>query len=209
MGCRLTVLGVLLGILEWNRSVTCILLLWEYVIGYEGLFVACMVVEFSICFLATRGSILDTTARAPMQYILYIRLCECTKLMCLFTSIISATMFRWERRRKEDTFKIMWLKNDTSFKGVSIRFEKMDCIHLLIPMMQLEGTSERRFAVSVATGSILVDLFRRGNARAGSVSRVFPLRETTRIPCFCINLRGTEESTTRRRRSLQSFYSSA
>ncbi|XP_025989609.1 diacylglycerol lipase-alpha isoform X2 [Solenopsis invicta] len=71
---ELTVLGVLLGILEWDRSDTCILLLWDYVIGYEGLFVACMAVEFSICFLATRGSILDTTARAPMQYILYIRL---------------------------------------------------------------------------------------------------------------------------------------
>ncbi|XP_070515541.1 diacylglycerol lipase-alpha isoform X1 [Cardiocondyla obscurior] len=70
----LTVLGVLLGILEWDRSDTCVLLLWDYVVGYEGLFVACMAVEFSICFLATRGSILDTTARAPMQYILYIRL---------------------------------------------------------------------------------------------------------------------------------------
>lgn len=73
---RLTVLGVLLGILEWDRSVPCILLMWEYMIGYEGLFVACMAVEFFICFLATRGSILDTAARAPMQYILYIRLCE-------------------------------------------------------------------------------------------------------------------------------------
>lgn len=73
---RLTVLGVLLGILEWDRSVPCILLMWEYMIGYEGLFVACIAVEFSICFLATRGSILDTATRAPMQYILYIRLCE-------------------------------------------------------------------------------------------------------------------------------------
>ncbi|XP_050453691.1 diacylglycerol lipase-alpha isoform X5 [Cataglyphis hispanica] len=71
---ELTVLGVLLGILEWDRSVPCILLMWEYMIGYEGLFVACMAVEFFICFLATRGSILDTAARAPMQYILYIRL---------------------------------------------------------------------------------------------------------------------------------------
>ncbi|XP_029668514.1 sn1-specific diacylglycerol lipase alpha isoform X4 [Formica exsecta] len=70
----LTVLGVLLGILEWDRSVPCILLMWEYMIGYEGLFVACIAVEFSICFLATRGSILDTATRAPMQYILYIRL---------------------------------------------------------------------------------------------------------------------------------------
>ncbi|XP_018373290.1 PREDICTED: sn1-specific diacylglycerol lipase alpha isoform X1 [Trachymyrmex cornetzi] len=71
---ELTVLGILLGILEWDRSDTCVLLLWQYVIGYEGLFVVCMMVEFYICFLATRGSILDTTARAPMQYVLYFRL---------------------------------------------------------------------------------------------------------------------------------------
>ncbi|CAL7951517.1 unnamed protein product [Xylocopa violacea] len=69
-----TVLGVLLGILEWDHSVTCILLLWEYVVGYLAIFGVSMVVEFSICFLATRGSILDTAARAPMQYILYVRL---------------------------------------------------------------------------------------------------------------------------------------
>ncbi|XP_076753679.1 inactivation no afterpotential E isoform X3 [Xylocopa sonorina] len=71
---EVTVLGVLLGILEWDHSVTCILLLWEYVVGYLAIFGVSMVVEFSICFLATRGSILDTAARAPMQYILYIRL---------------------------------------------------------------------------------------------------------------------------------------
>ncbi|XP_020295479.1 sn1-specific diacylglycerol lipase alpha isoform X3 [Pseudomyrmex gracilis] len=70
----LTVLGILLGILEWNRGDTCILLLWEYMIGYEVLLAVCMVVEFYICFLAMRGSILDTARRAPMQYILYIRL---------------------------------------------------------------------------------------------------------------------------------------
>ncbi|XP_076163451.1 inactivation no afterpotential E isoform X4 [Ptiloglossa arizonensis] len=69
-----TVLGILLGILEWNRSDTCVLLLWEYVVGYLAIFVVSMVVEFSICFLATRGSILDTAARAPMQYVLYVRL---------------------------------------------------------------------------------------------------------------------------------------
>nr|XP_050862435.1 diacylglycerol lipase-alpha isoform X3 [Vespula vulgaris] len=69
-----TVLGVLLGILQWDRSVMCIFLLWEYILGYLVLFIVSMVVEFSICFLATRGSILDTAMRAPMQYILYIRL---------------------------------------------------------------------------------------------------------------------------------------
>ncbi|XP_014605975.1 PREDICTED: sn1-specific diacylglycerol lipase alpha isoform X2 [Polistes canadensis] len=69
-----TVLGVLLGILQWDRSIMCIFLLWEYILGYLVLFIVSMAVEFSVCFLATRGSILDTAARAPMQYILYIRL---------------------------------------------------------------------------------------------------------------------------------------
>ncbi|XP_043499506.1 diacylglycerol lipase-alpha isoform X2 [Polistes fuscatus] len=69
-----TVLGVLLGILQWDRNIMCIFLLWEYILGYLVLFIVSMAVEFSICFLATRGSILDTAARAPMQYILYIRL---------------------------------------------------------------------------------------------------------------------------------------
>lgn len=91
---RLIVLGILLGILEWDRSDTCILLLWDYVIGYEGLFVACMAVEFSICFLATRGSILDTTARAPMQYILYIRLCEYLYLVQLIH--VTTSRSKWQ-----------------------------------------------------------------------------------------------------------------
>ncbi|XP_076687262.1 inactivation no afterpotential E isoform X1 [Andrena cerasifolii] len=69
-----TVLAVLLGILEWDRSVTCVLLLWEYMVGYLAIFVVSIAAEFSICFLATRGSILDTAVRAPMQYFLYVRL---------------------------------------------------------------------------------------------------------------------------------------
>ncbi|XP_015602986.1 sn1-specific diacylglycerol lipase alpha isoform X5 [Cephus cinctus] len=68
------VLSVLLGILEWDRNVNCIFLLWEYVLGYLAIFLASMTVEFSMCVLATRGSILDTAPRAPMQYLLYLRL---------------------------------------------------------------------------------------------------------------------------------------
>ncbi|XP_078050990.1 inactivation no afterpotential E isoform X2 [Augochlora pura] len=71
---QVIVLGVLLGVLTWDRSVTCVLLLWEYVVGYLAIFGVSMLVEFSICFLSTRGSILDTAARAPMQYVLYVRL---------------------------------------------------------------------------------------------------------------------------------------
>ncbi|XP_061939108.1 diacylglycerol lipase-alpha isoform X2 [Apis cerana] len=71
---EMTVLSVLLGIFKWDCNVMCILLLWRYIVGYLVIFVISMIVEFSICFLATRGSILDTAARAPMQYILYVRL---------------------------------------------------------------------------------------------------------------------------------------
>ncbi|XP_071876018.1 inactivation no afterpotential E isoform X2 [Bombus fervidus] len=71
---EMTVLSILLGVLDWNRNIFCVFLLWEYFVGYLVIFVLSMIVEFSICFLATRGSILDTAARAPMQYILYVRL---------------------------------------------------------------------------------------------------------------------------------------
>ncbi|XP_015123035.1 sn1-specific diacylglycerol lipase alpha isoform X2 [Diachasma alloeum] len=67
------ILGVLLGIVEWDRSVTCVLLLWEYILGYLGIFIASMAIELAICILATRGSILDTIPRAPMQHLLYIK----------------------------------------------------------------------------------------------------------------------------------------
>ncbi|XP_011501832.1 PREDICTED: sn1-specific diacylglycerol lipase alpha [Ceratosolen solmsi marchali] len=68
------VLGVFLYILEWDGTIKCVLLLWEYILGYLAIFVSVMAVEFSMCLLATRGSILDIAARAPMQYLLYIRL---------------------------------------------------------------------------------------------------------------------------------------
>ncbi|XP_046741957.1 diacylglycerol lipase-alpha isoform X5 [Diprion similis] len=68
------VLSVLLGVLEWDRNVSCVRLLWEYVLGYVVILVISIVVELSISVLAMRGSILDTAPRAPMQYYLYFRL---------------------------------------------------------------------------------------------------------------------------------------
>lgn len=75
---RIIILGLLLYFLEWDHNVQCVFLLWEYVIGYLAIFILSMVIEFSMCLLATRGSILDTDARAPMQHLLYIRLCKYT-----------------------------------------------------------------------------------------------------------------------------------
>ncbi|XP_023315106.1 sn1-specific diacylglycerol lipase alpha isoform X2 [Trichogramma pretiosum] len=71
---QIVILAVYVGISEWDRSVQCVLLLWHYFIGYLVVFGCSMATEFSICALATRGSILDTNARAPMQYLLYVRL---------------------------------------------------------------------------------------------------------------------------------------
>ncbi|XP_034942676.1 sn1-specific diacylglycerol lipase alpha isoform X1 [Chelonus insularis] len=70
----ITVLGVILGIISWDTSVTCVLLLWEYVLAYLTIFIVSLVVEIGICILSTRGGILDIDARDPIQNLLYIKL---------------------------------------------------------------------------------------------------------------------------------------
>ncbi|XP_018331978.1 sn1-specific diacylglycerol lipase alpha isoform X2 [Agrilus planipennis] len=68
------VLCVILFMTHFDRSVSCVKLLWEYVIGYLGLLVVSLATELSISIVATRGSILDTEPRKSMQFILYFRL---------------------------------------------------------------------------------------------------------------------------------------
>ncbi|XP_057331242.1 diacylglycerol lipase-alpha isoform X3 [Microplitis mediator] len=70
----ITVLGVLLGIISWDRSIVCVLLLWNYILGYLIIFIISLAVELAICILSSRGSILDTVARAPIQHFIYIKL---------------------------------------------------------------------------------------------------------------------------------------
>ncbi|XP_021926065.1 sn1-specific diacylglycerol lipase alpha isoform X2 [Zootermopsis nevadensis] len=70
----IVVLCVMLGIVEFDRSVRCVSLLWEHMVGYLAILTSSLLVEFFISVVAMRGSILDTEARAPMQYLLYIRL---------------------------------------------------------------------------------------------------------------------------------------
>ncbi|KAF7988219.1 hypothetical protein HCN44_007713 [Aphidius gifuensis] len=67
-------LGLFLGIVNWDKSIFCEILLWKYVLVYLGLFIISFIIEFAICILATRGSILDTTARSPIKFLLYIKL---------------------------------------------------------------------------------------------------------------------------------------
>ncbi|KAJ9591943.1 hypothetical protein L9F63_001545, partial [Diploptera punctata] len=70
----IVVLCVMLGIVEFDRSVRCVALLWEHILGYLAILIGSLLVELFISVVAMRGSILDTEARAPMRYLLYIRL---------------------------------------------------------------------------------------------------------------------------------------
>ncbi|XP_050302492.1 diacylglycerol lipase-alpha isoform X2 [Anthonomus grandis grandis] len=68
------ILAVILFILKFDKSVHCILLIWSLVVGYLAILLVSIVIEVAVCVVALRGSILDTTPRSSMQYILYIRL---------------------------------------------------------------------------------------------------------------------------------------
>lgn len=68
------VLAVLLGIIEFDKTVDCVNLLWQFVIAYLVLLCLSLVNELLICIVSMRGSILNTKPRASMQYLLYVRL---------------------------------------------------------------------------------------------------------------------------------------
>ncbi|CAH1129425.1 unnamed protein product [Ceutorhynchus assimilis] len=68
------ILGIVLFVVEYDKSVQCVLLLWGLVVGYLALLLLSMVLEVAVCIVALRGSILDTAPRNSMQYILYIRM---------------------------------------------------------------------------------------------------------------------------------------
>ena len=44
-----------------------------HIYGYIVILVGCVIVEAFIVWLSMRGSILNTTPRSPMKYLLYIR----------------------------------------------------------------------------------------------------------------------------------------
>ncbi|XP_065081564.1 diacylglycerol lipase-alpha isoform X2 [Ochlerotatus camptorhynchus] len=69
----LTVLAVVTGIFQYDRSVQCIELLWYFQIGYISILSCCILLEIAICIVAMRGSILDMEPRAVMPYLLYTR----------------------------------------------------------------------------------------------------------------------------------------
>ncbi|CAH0548856.1 unnamed protein product [Brassicogethes aeneus] len=68
------ILSCALGLIHFDRSKQCVLLIWYLILGYLGLLLLSMAFEMCICIVAMRGSILDITKRSSMQYILYLRL---------------------------------------------------------------------------------------------------------------------------------------
>ncbi|XP_071524399.1 diacylglycerol lipase-alpha-like, partial [Panulirus ornatus] len=73
---RLIVLAVIYGVVGSREGPgsTCWGELREHVVGYLVILSGCVVVEFCIAHVAMKGTILDPTPRAPMQYLLYVRL---------------------------------------------------------------------------------------------------------------------------------------
>jgi hypothetical protein len=71
---RIVVLCVILAVVEFDRSVRCVALLWEHILGYLAILSGSLFVELFISVVAMRGGILDTEARSPMKNLLYIRL---------------------------------------------------------------------------------------------------------------------------------------
>lgn len=66
------VLGVILGVVHFGDD--CADTMREHVLGYIVILSVCLLVEGIIAFVSMRGSILDTSPRTSMQYLLYVRL---------------------------------------------------------------------------------------------------------------------------------------
>lgn len=67
-------LGVVLVVVHFDRSILCVSLLWQYSIGYSGVLAGSAMLDLMISIVAMRGGILDVEARQPMRYLIYIRL---------------------------------------------------------------------------------------------------------------------------------------
>ncbi|XP_054279844.1 diacylglycerol lipase-alpha isoform X2 [Macrosteles quadrilineatus] len=70
----LVVITVVLVLADFDRSIRCVWLLWQYCLGYAGILVCSAFLDLMISMVAMRGGILDVDARAPMRYLIYIRL---------------------------------------------------------------------------------------------------------------------------------------
>nr|XP_006817159.1 PREDICTED: sn1-specific diacylglycerol lipase alpha-like [Saccoglossus kowalevskii] len=74
METGLIVLSVVLGVVEFDMSVSCIRNLHDHVLGYIVILCVCITLEALISWLSLRGTIMYTRPRDKIAYILYVRL---------------------------------------------------------------------------------------------------------------------------------------
>ncbi|XP_055389650.1 diacylglycerol lipase-alpha isoform X2 [Condylostylus longicornis] len=69
----LLILCISISVLDYDRSILSIKLLWYYKIGYLVILILSVAVELAICITSMRGSILDTGKRSTMNYWIYLK----------------------------------------------------------------------------------------------------------------------------------------
>ncbi|XP_046574796.1 diacylglycerol lipase-alpha-like [Haliotis rubra] len=70
------ILGIILGVVDFERNVACTQDLHDHVLGYLIILSLCFFMELLIAIISMRGGILDNHPRRSMQYLLYLRLSE-------------------------------------------------------------------------------------------------------------------------------------
>ncbi|XP_067676566.1 diacylglycerol lipase-alpha-like isoform X2 [Haliotis asinina] len=68
------ILGIILGVVDFERNVACTQDLHDHVLGYLIILSLCFFMELLIAIISMRGGILDNHPRRSMQYLLYLRL---------------------------------------------------------------------------------------------------------------------------------------
>ncbi|KAG8335368.1 hypothetical protein J6590_069652 [Homalodisca vitripennis] len=85
---RFVVLVLVLLLVDFDRSIRCVSLLWQHCLGYAAILVASAFLDLMISMVAMRGGILDVEARAPMKYLIYIRLGVQKPLFCVSQFVV-------------------------------------------------------------------------------------------------------------------------
>uniref|UniRef100_A0A1B6DW35 Diacylglycerol lipase-alpha n=1 Tax=Clastoptera arizonana TaxID=38151 RepID=A0A1B6DW35_9HEMI len=71
----LFVIVVTLLFVDFDKNLRCVILLWQHSIGYAVILLGSAIVDLLISSAAMRGGILEVDVRAPVKYLIYVRLC--------------------------------------------------------------------------------------------------------------------------------------
>lgn len=113
---RFVVLTIILAVVEFNKQIECIFLLWQHMIGYLIVIIVSLLLELMISLTALRGSILDTEQRKAIPSLIYIRLGE-----ILLSFFLCFFFFTFDRASilKCKRFMEIFIKNDIKFTLLS------------------------------------------------------------------------------------------